>query len=137
RKRLAGVGPLDRLPPDAYEPAAYARVYEALFDEAGRALKAGWSVVLDASFIDPSLRELAAAVAEAAGGPFEGVWLTAPPELLERRIRERTGDASEATAETLVMQRGRNLGRMDWLEVDVSGGAGEAARGFTTGRRRG
>ncbi|MDD3838731.1 MAG: AAA family ATPase, partial [Phenylobacterium sp.] len=132
RKRLAGVGVLERLPQEAYAPDFSAQVYAAAFDAAGRMLKAGWSVVLDATFIDEDLRRRAEALAESNGVPFEGVWLTAPVEVLEARVRERTADASDATVEVLARQRARDPGRIDWSIVDVSAGAAPAAHSWAS-----
>lgn len=132
RKRLAGVGVLERLPQEAYAPDFSAQVYAAAFDAAGRMLKAGWSVVLDATFIDEDLRRRAEALAESNGVLFEGVWLTAPAEVLEARVRERTADASDATVEVLARQQARDPGRIDWSIVDVSAGAAPAAHSWAS-----
>jgi uncharacterized protein len=134
RKRLAGVEPFERLPPQAYAPDAYAAVYEALFDSAERALQAGWAVILDASFVDPALRERAQGLARAAAVPFQGVWLQAPAAVLAERIRSRTADASDATLGTLDMQLERNLGRIDWLVTDAGQGVEAAAQAWASAR---
>lgn len=127
RKRLAGAGPLERLAPETYTPAFYAAVYDALFEAARRALAAGWAVVLDATFIEPALRNRAERLAAEAGAPFDGVWLEAPAELLAARIGARTADASDATVATLQMQAGRDLGELAWTRVDATGDPAEMA----------
>lgn len=132
RKRLAGVGPLDRLPTEAYAPAFTATVYEAVFDAARRVLKAGWPVVLDASFLDEDLRRRAEALAESNGVPFDGVWLQAPAEVLQARVSGRSADASDATVETIALQQARNLGRIDWRVVDATGGAEAAVQAWAS-----
>lgn len=134
RKRLAGVDPLQRLPQTAYAPALYAAVYEAVFDAAARMLKAGWSVVLDASFLDEPLRRRAEALAESNAVPFEGVWLQAPTEVLQARVRGRAADASDATVETIALQQRRDLGPIDWLRLDVADGAAAAAQAWASRR---
>ncbi|MEM6423029.1 MAG: AAA family ATPase, partial [Pseudomonadota bacterium] len=77
RKRLAGVAPEDRLPPEAYTQAASDRVYRRMLRDAARALAAGASVVVDAAFLKASERADAAAVAARAGLRFDGFWLDA------------------------------------------------------------
>jgi aminoglycoside phosphotransferase family enzyme len=132
RKRLAGVGPLERLPGTAYGPQAYAAVYDSVFDAAARMLAAGWSVVLDASFVDEALRHRAEAVAGAHQAPFSGVWLQAPTAVLQARVRARKADASDATVATIAMQQARDLGRIDWSVVDVTAGAAAAAQAWAS-----
>lgn len=119
RKRLWGVGALDRLPVEAYAPGESAKVYAALFDAARVCLAAGQAVVLDAVFLKPEERAQAEAVAEAAGVPFRGVWLEARPEILRRRVAGRTGDASDADVAVLEGQLGRDAGDIGWERLDA------------------
>ena len=63
RKRLAGVAAEARLSPGSYTPEAGAAVYQAVLAEAGAALRGGHSVILDATFLDPSQRAGIEAVA--------------------------------------------------------------------------
>ena len=134
RKRLAGVAPDEGLPTSAYGADFYAQVYDTLFAEAGQALAAGRAVVLDATFISPEQRRRAEALAARAGVPFDGVWLTAPAEVLAERIGGRSGDASDATVETLHMQLERGAGDIDWTVVDARGPAADAAERWSQGR---
>ncbi|HEX3885889.1 MAG TPA: AAA family ATPase [Phenylobacterium sp.] len=121
RKRLAGAGPVDRLPPEIYTPKFYAQVYDTLFDTARAVLNAGQAVVLDATFTEPALRARAEALAAECGVPFHGVWLAAPLEVLEARVGERVGDASDATIEVLRDQARRHGGQaVAWAQVDAS-----------------
>ncbi|HMO42919.1 MAG TPA: AAA family ATPase, partial [Phenylobacterium sp.] len=130
RKRLMGVPPDSRLPAAAYGPGFYEQVYDTLFNEAGQALGAGRAVVLDAPFIEPGLRSRARLLAARAGVPFEGIWLEAPADILVQRIAARHGDASDATVETLQMQLDRGVGDLDWMRLDASGTAAEAAEAW-------
>ncbi|WP_312161517.1 AAA family ATPase [Phenylobacterium sp.] len=131
RKRLLGVAPDAALPASVYSPAFYNDVYDALFAEARTLLDAGRAVVVDATFIQPELRGRVEALAQEAGAPFHGVWLQAPPEVLARRIEGRESDASDATVATLRMQLDRDVGPVDWVRVDASGPAQDAAEAWS------
>ncbi|WP_296454582.1 bifunctional aminoglycoside phosphotransferase/ATP-binding protein [Phenylobacterium sp.] len=104
RKRLLDIPPTAPLPGEAYTPDAQARAYDALFDSARAMLRAGRAVVLDATFLDPALRARAEALAAACGVPFRAAWLDAPLAVLEARVANRRGDASDATVEVLHQQ---------------------------------
>jgi len=121
RKRLAGVAPEARLPEEAYRPEMAERVYETLAEMAGAALAGGHTVIADAVFSKPEERDAIAAVARAAGVPFDGLWLKAPAEVLEARVAARRGDASDATVEVLRRQLDYDLGPIEWPRIDVSG----------------
>ncbi len=125
RKRLAGLAPAERAPPEAYSSAADAAVFDELFGVAETLLRAGRAVVLDATFLRPELRARAEAVARAAGAPFHGVWLEAPAEVLQARIAGRRGDASDADLAVLRAQLARDPGPMEWR---VSAADGPAER---------
>lgn len=87
-------------------------------------------MVLDATFIDPALRQRAEALAKGSGVDFRGVWLEAPEDVLERRISERRSDASDATAETLKLQLARDIGQMTWTKVDATGPVTDSAEAW-------
>jgi aminoglycoside phosphotransferase family enzyme/predicted kinase len=121
RKRLTGAGPVDRLAPEVYTPEFYARVYDAVFETARAALRAGQAVVLDATFTEPPMRARAQALAAECGVGFHGVWLTAPIAALEARVAARTGDASDATVEVLRDQVRRHGGdAVTWAQFDAT-----------------
>ena len=124
RKRMFGVGPLDRLPEEAYGPGAGERVYAEIHALAREALKAGRSVIVDAVFAQGEEREAVETAASEAGVPFQGLWLEAPAGVLEARVaaREREGrDPSDAGVEVLRKQLAYDLGEMTWARVDASG----------------
>jgi len=131
RKRQAGLGPTEAAPPTAYGAAADAAVFDELFSVAETLLRAGRSVVLDATFMRLELRARAEAVAAAAGAPFEGLWLQAAPAVLEARVAARQGDASDADIAVLRAQLGRDLGVMRWRVLDASRLAEEIAAGLS------
>jgi uncharacterized protein len=126
RKTLMKVAPETKLPPSAYSEAVSTEVYGTLRDQARAALEAGYSVIADGTFMNPTERAAIAAVAAGAGVPFEGLWLTAPDAVLMRRVAGRRGDASDADQDVLAHQLRADLGALTWRRVDVSGSAGEA-----------
>lgn len=129
RKRMFGVGPLERLPDEAYAPGAGEKVYAEMVRLAGQALDAGTSVVADAVFAREEERRLIESVAAGRGLAFDGLWLDAPASVLEARVaeRERRGDdPSDAGVEVLKRQLGYDLGEMTWKTVDASGTPEEA-----------
>jgi len=130
RKRLMNVEPTFRLPQSAYAGDLYGRSYDALIENARAMLKAGRSVVLDATFIDAGLRGRAEQLARDCGVPFHGVWLEAPLTALRDRVVARTGDASDATVETLDDQLARLKVEADWTRVDTSESIEAAAKGW-------
>jgi aminoglycoside phosphotransferase family enzyme/predicted kinase len=119
RKRLAGVGPLDRLPPSAYAPQTSKRVYGEMLALARRILAAGHSVVLDAVFLRPKERQAAADAARALSLPFRGLWLQGRADMLAERLAARTGDASDAGPNVLEQQLGSDPGPIDWAVADA------------------
>jgi len=127
RKRLCGVAPETRLPPEAYSRAMNDRVYAALCAEAKQALGAGYAAVADAVFLLPEERAAAAAAAAAAGVPFTGIWLEAPEAVLAQRIAARTGDISDANVAVLRLQLGHDAGAIDWHRLDATKGIDDLA----------
>ncbi len=121
RKGLAGVGELDRLPPEAYTPEAAARVYAELVARAVPALAAGHSVVVDAVFAKPDDRAAFGKVAAEAGVRFDGIWLGAPTEVLKARVAARTHDASDATPAVVERQAAEPVGALEWHRIAAGG----------------
>lgn len=124
RKRMLGADEHHRLPEEAYAHALTERVFAALRDQAGRALAAGQSVVVDAVHHRPEERDAIAAVAVRLGVPFTGLWLEAPLETASERVEARRGDASDATAAIVARQAARPTGPIAWTRIDASGDAG-------------
>ncbi|MDD9731298.1 AAA family ATPase [Mameliella sp. AT18] len=119
-KRKAGLGSAKRLDPAAYAPERQEAVYESMFDRAEAILGAGHSVILDATFLDPNMRTRAEAVAAQAYVPFLGVWFDAAADILEGRLKCRTGDASDADVTVLKTQLSADTGKNSWRRIDAS-----------------
>jgi len=124
RKRLFGAAPETRLPESAYAPEVSSGVYEALRQKATLALAAGYSVIIDAVSLRPEERQSFSTIAEAAAVPFSGLWLVAPAQTMEARLRVRRHDASDASPEVLAQQLRQDVGPMDWILIDAGDGPG-------------
>jgi len=121
RKRLFAVAPETRLPPSAYDQSTADRVYRRLEDEASAALAAGYTAIVDATFLREKERKRVVALADRQGVPFTGFWLEAPPEALAARLEARRGDVSDADAAVLRHQLAIDPGAIDWHHVDAAG----------------
>lgn len=119
-ERKAGQKTDVHLPAAAYSASQREAVYRNIFSRAAHLLAAGHSVLLDATFIDPDLRTSAEIVARKAGVPFLGLWLDAPAQVLEARVRRRKGDASDADAEVLRQQLAADRGELTWHRLDAA-----------------
>jgi predicted kinase len=117
RKRLFQVRPEVRLGSHAYSEATSAKVYALLREYASHALKAGFSVVVDATFLAAGERQAIEAVALETDTPFIGLWLDAPRAILEERIRRRVADPSDADVEVLASQLGAELPKDGWFAI--------------------
>src|ERR1700720_2157936 len=115
----------EKMPPDGYRPEVPALVYRELCERAATALAAGYAAVIDAVALREAERRAFAAVAEAAGVPFTGLWLDAPPDTMRARIGARRADASDASAEVLERQLAADPGPADWHRIDAGGGPDE------------
>lgn len=119
QERKVGLPHNARLGPDDYRTDRRNAVYHAMFSRAEAILAAGHSVILDATFIDPSLRAMAEKAAEQSGVRFDGFWLDAPHSVLFARLAARTCDASDADAAVLKTQLDADLGTMSWHQIDA------------------
>lgn len=125
RKRLHGLAGTassgSALGEGLYGAAASAQTFARLAELARCGLAAGESVIVDATFLRRAVRSAFRALADEQGVPLVIVSCTAPRPVLERRVRERRGDASEADLRVLAQQ----------YEQHEPIGADEAARTFT------
>ena len=109
RKRLHGLSASDtsrsRVAGGIYSAQASAQTYLRLEDLADEALGSGWSVIIDAAFLKRTDRERFRQLAFRHGLPYSILACTAPIETLRERLRQRLGDASEATLDVLDWQQ--------------------------------
>lgn len=121
RKALFGVSPQTRLPQSAYGSEVSARVHDIMRAKARDILSGGYSVIMDATWLDRDERASLPALAGRAGVPFTGLWLTADIGMLETRVANRHGDASDADA-AVVRDQAEHADRpKSWTLVDASG----------------
>ncbi len=112
RKRLFGLAPNARtgagVNAGIYTPEAHALTYAHLREVAASWLRAGWSVIVDATFLKRSDRDAFHALAQDVGAGFAILAPQATPEQLQQRITSRQTrgqDASEATLAVLAQQQ--------------------------------
>ncbi len=108
RKRLYGLSPLEsgRAAPAAgiYRAEATARTYERLRELAALVLNAGYTVMVDATFLQHWQRELFECLARELGVGYGIVEFMASERTLRHRLRRRQGDASDADLAVLEHQ---------------------------------
>jgi uncharacterized protein len=121
RKALFGVSPTTRLPPAAYAEDVSQKVYVRMAKRAERILRAGHSVIMDATYLKEADRAALAALAGNAGTRLEGLWLEAPALTLAARVTARQNDASDADAQVVEMQLANVVPPLFWARIDASG----------------
>jgi predicted kinase len=136
RKRLAGAAPETRLDEDAYAPAITEAVYRRMFKDARRAYRAGRTVILDATFLDETLRRSAHSMADRLGATLEGVWLTADEAVLRQRVSNRAGGASDATIAILERQLQTGAPPSNWFTMAAERAPETLATEIRGGSRR-
>ena len=120
RKRLLGQTPEQQLPPSAYAKEKRQFVYRTMFQEAAKTLEAGYTAILDATFLDPGDRRAVEGLPRPPNVTFIGLWLYAAPEILKQRVAARHGDASDADLRVLAAQLSTDPGPVAWHPIDVS-----------------
>ncbi|HEY5582761.1 MAG TPA: AAA family ATPase, partial [Rhodoferax sp.] len=130
RKRLFGLSGTERsgapMNEGIYAADAHGRTYGHLREQASRLLRAGWSVIVDATFLRRADRDSFRALARDTGVAFSILAPRATPEQLRERILARTAlgqDASEATLDVLAQQMRtlEPLGPDEALEIEHPG----------------
>ena len=136
RKRLCGVGLLDRLGPEGYSSEVTGRVYATLVEQAGAVLRTGHSAIADAVYARPADRVAIERAAADASVPFVGLWLDAPESTLLARVDERRDDPSDADAAVILKQRAQDIGSIGWHRLDASQPAGLVLQAATGSLRQ-
>jgi predicted kinase len=103
--RMRQLLPPAKDPAQRYAVSSRDRVYEALAEVAGDVLQAGFTAIVDATFLQRRHRQSFADLAEGCHVPFFIATCEAPAPELERRILARTNDPSEATLAVLHQQQ--------------------------------
>ena len=124
RKHMVGIAPDRAAPAAAYETSMSRRVYEKMTELAVRLAREGVSVVLDAKYDRKSLRRSLTKAANKWDIQASFIWCCASKDVLEQRLRERTGDVSDATP-ALIPQQLRHQQPIEasenltWLELNT------------------
>jgi aminoglycoside phosphotransferase family enzyme/predicted kinase len=121
RKVMFGVDETLHLPASAYASDVTRDVYERLIAKARTALRAGQSVLLDATFAAAAERSAVAAVATELGVAFAGLFLDAPLATRLERISARQADASDADSDVARRQTAGPLAEEGWGALLASG----------------
>ena len=122
RKRMLGHALSDRLGPKAYTKDVSDKVYRRILMDARRALRAGQTVIADATFLDPAWRQALQTLSKDLEVEFSGLWLEAPGSTLKTRLTQRTGDVSDADYSIAEAQMATAKGPDDWHRIDTSQG---------------
>jgi aminoglycoside phosphotransferase family enzyme/predicted kinase len=104
RKHLGGIALSERGGPELYTSEMTHKTYSRLIELGITLAQAGYPVILDAKYDRQALRGEAIAQAEAHHLPLKIVNCTAPLAVLENRLKQRTGDIADATADLLPQQ---------------------------------
>lgn len=121
RKQLFEADERNRLPTSAYRPEISKQVYELATRRARLVLSQGYSVIVDAVFAGEYERTAIRDVARALNVRFLGLFLVAGFGIRQGRVKQRTADASDATAEIARLQESYDIGPVDWAIIDASG----------------
>jgi predicted kinase len=109
RKRLFGLAPTDKSgsgqDSGIYSGGASERTYDRLAQLAEQLLLNGWSVLVDATFLQRRDRDRFRSIAEACDCPFAIMHCAADMDVQRQRVADREGDASEANLQVLERQK--------------------------------
>ncbi len=122
RKAMFDVAETHRLSTEHYSAETGRQVYQRLLNKADILLRAGRPVIVDAVHPTTGERTAVEQIAQKLGVGFHGLWLTADPGELRRRVDTRSGDASDATSPVVDLQIARGAGQVAWPVIDAGGG---------------
>jgi uncharacterized protein len=104
RKHLAGISLMERGTDEIYTPEMTEKTYARLLDLGILLASQGFTVILDAKYDKVQMRSSAISQAEKHQIPLTIISCTAPLEVLQERLKNRTGDIADATADLLTSQ---------------------------------
>ena len=111
RKRLFGFAPLERSTGrgarDLYAPDVTQRTYEHLAQQAARVIEAGYTVMVDATFLKRAHRDAFRHLAAQLGVPFAILAFRADAETLRRRVAQRSTQGTDASEADLAVLHGQ------------------------------
>jgi hypothetical protein len=111
RKRLCGVAPLERSTSrsalNLYTPGVTQRTYAHLAQQAARVVEAGFTAVVDATFLQRTQRDAFRHLAAQLGVPFTILACRAHEETLRRRVAQRRVQANDASEADLAVLHGQ------------------------------
>jgi aminoglycoside phosphotransferase family enzyme/predicted kinase len=107
RKRLGGLAPLERstsrCAPNLYTPAVTQRTYARLAQLAALVVQAGFTAIVDATFLQRAQRDVFRCLATQLGVPFALFDFQAHEETLRRRVAHRSAHADDASEADLAV----------------------------------
>jgi aminoglycoside phosphotransferase family enzyme/predicted kinase len=111
RKRLCGLAPLERSTGrracDLYAPDVTQRTYAHLAQQAARVIEAGFTVVVDATFLKRAQRDTFRRLAAQLGVPCTILACRAHPETLRHRVARRSANGADASEADLTVLNGQ------------------------------
>jgi aminoglycoside phosphotransferase family enzyme/predicted kinase len=105
RKHLGGIPLSERGGDDLYTPEMTQKTYARLLSLGTILANQGFTVILDAKYDRQQQRQEAIAQAEKYHLPLKIIHCTAPLEVIQERLVNRTGDIADATVDLLASQQ--------------------------------
>lgn len=99
-----GVKTSNKIDSGIYNAQASQQTYAKLAELASQIISAGYSVIVDATFLQHAQREIFQTLADQLAVPYIILEVTAPAETLRQRIRQRKSDVSDADLSVLEQQ---------------------------------
>ncbi len=122
RKRLFGEqkdADLGKLSAGIYSQDASAATYQRLHQLAESALRAGFPVVIDATYLKQAQRDAASQVAESCGAPFLILECHAPDEVIASWLEQRQAAGTDPSDATMDVVRAQHASREALTEDEL------------------
>ena len=118
KKQMTGLMPTETLD-KKYDTQAFEEVvYDVLRQQAAGALSVGSCVILDALFYNEDERLAAEALAKKMKVPFVGLWMDAPLQVREKRVKTRLRNPSDVRDRAeLDSQLKLDIGEVHWHKI--------------------